>query len=482
MSAFTPNNDTPAFLAALFDSSADAVIGTDLDGVVLTLEPQCRTPLRLFQSQTSSDEQSQSSFPLTEPTSLRACSGASPRESASGPTTRCVAGKDGQLVEVSLTVGARIAIPSGRVIGASATAHDITLTETGGEGGRRVSEARWHAVFDSAVDGIIVIDAQGRVEEFNPGAERMFGYEASEVIGRNVSLLMPSPYHEEHDRYMAALSFTGVPRIIGIGREVTGLRKDGTTFRPTWPLAKWLIGEERRFSGILHDLTTRVRLEAQLREQAALASLGEMAAVIAHEVRNPLAGVRGAVEVVGARLPKESADGAIVQEIVARIDGLNGLMQDLLLFARPPRPKSAPVEIHKLVRLTADLLSRNPALAALHVEVRGSHPPILADPDLLRIVFENLIVNGAHAMNDAGTLQVEVRAVDGTCHISVIDSGPGIPAEMRDKIFLPFFTTKSRGSGLGLPTAKRLVEAHRGTISVSCPPDGGTTVTVQLPA
>ena len=98
-------------------------------------------------------------------------------------------------------------------------------------------------------------------------------------------------------------------------------------------------GADRRFSGILHDLTTRVRLEEQLREQAALARLGEMAAVIAHEVRNPLAGVRGAVQIVGARLPKESNDSAIIEEIVSRVDGLNGLMQDLLLFARPPRPK-----------------------------------------------------------------------------------------------------------------------------------------------
>ncbi len=479
MSAFTPNDDAAAFLGALFDSSADAVIGTDLDGVVLTWN---RSAERLY-GYSGPDITGRSVSILIPADRADELPGVIRRVAAGervGPYDTLRRRKDGELIEMSLTV-APVCDASGRVIGASATAHDITQQKQA-EAARRVSEARWHAVFDSAVDGIIVIDAQGRIEEFNPSAGRMFGYEASEVIGRNVSLLMPSPHREEHDSYIARYLSTDVPRIIGIGREVTGLRKDGTTFPAHLAVGEMKIGQERRFSGILHDLTTRVRLEAQLREQAALARLGEMAAVIAHEVRNPLAGVRGAVQVVGARLPKESSDTAIVQEIVARIDGLNGLMQDLLLFARPPRPKSAPVEIETLVRLTADLLSRNPALAGLHVEVRGSHPPILADADLLRIVFENLIVNGAHAMNDAGTLQVEVGAVDGTCQIAVIDRGPGIPAEMRDKIFLPFFTTKSRGSGLGLPTAKRLVEAHRGTISVSCPPGGGTTVTVQLPA
>jgi len=293
---------------------------------------------------------------------------------------------------------------------------------------------------------------------------------------------MPSPYHEEHDGYLARYHETGVHRIIGIGCEVTGQRKDGTTFPLHLSVGETSFAGERKFTGILHDLSARVAMEAQVREQAALARLGEMAAVLAHEVKNPLAGVRGAIEVIGSRLPADTRDAAVVKEIVSRIDSLNDLMKDLLLFARPPRPNPLPVEISLLVTSTAELLREDPALNAVQIDVEGSAPPMFADPGLLRIVFLNLMVNSAHAMRGEGHIKVSVQASGGGCCIAFEDSGPGIPVEIREKIFMPFFTTKSRGTGLGLPTAKRLIEAHRGTIDVRCPPGGGTTVTVQLPA
>jgi signal transduction histidine kinase len=242
------------------------------------------------------------------------------------------------------------------------------------------------------------------------------------------------------------------------------------------------IGGDQKFTGILHDLSARVRMEEQLREQAALARLGEMAAVIAHEVKNPLAGVRGAIEVIGNRLPQASRDTAVVKEIVARIDTLNELMKDLLLFARPPQPRPALVDVATLIATTADLLSGDPTLKGVRVEIDGSAPPLMADAELLKIVFVNLLVNGAQATQDRGPIRVSVRSVDSECHIAFSDRGPGIPPEIREKIFTPFFTTKSRGTGLGLPTSKRLIEAHSGSIDVECPPGGGTTVRVRLPA
>jgi signal transduction histidine kinase len=172
----------------------------------------------------------------------------------------------------------------------------------------------------------------------------------------------------------------------------------------------------------------------------------------------------------------------VVKEIVSRIDSLNELMKDLLLFARPPRPHPLLVDISSLAASTAELLTEDPSLNALRIDIEGAAPPVFADPGLLRIVFLNLMVNSAHAMRGQGHIKVLVEASDGVCRIAFEDSGPGIPPEIREKIFTPFFTTKSRGTGLGLPTAKRLVEAHRGTIDVRCPPGGGTTVTVQLPA
>jgi signal transduction histidine kinase len=240
-------------------------------------------------------------------------------------------------------------------------------------------------------------------------------------------------------------------------------------------------GGERKFTGILHDLSARVQMEEQLREQTALARLGEMAAVIAHEVKNPLAGVRGAIQVIGGRLPAGSTDATIVSDILARIDALNQLMKDLLLFARPPQPRRAPVEIVPLLASTADLLTRDPALGKVRVEIGGSASPISADADMLRIVFHNLLVNAAHAMRGEGCVGIAVTSIDAVCQITFTDSGPGIPAELHEKIFVPFFTTKSRGSGLGLPTAKRLVEAHEGQITIDSPPTGGTTVSVRLP-
>jgi PAS domain S-box-containing protein len=358
--------------------------------------------------------------------------------------------------------------------------HDLTeRVRLKGELGS--SEARWRAVIDSAVDAIIVIDAQGRVEAFNPAAERLFGYSSEEVLGRNVDKLMPSPYHEEHDTYLARYLVTGRAKIIGSGREVQGLRKDGTTFPLHLSVGQITMDGERKFTGILHDLSARVQMEGQLREQAALAKLGEMAAVIAHEVKNPLAGIRGAIQVFGSQMSDGGIKGQVLKEIVSRIDALDQMMKDLLLFARPPKPRRAPTDLVSLVTTTANLLSQDPALKDLDVEVEGTAPTLSADPDMLRIVFQNLLINSAHAMKGKGRIRITVDAIDSTCQIAFIDSGPGIPTEIRQKIFTPFFTTKSRGSGLGLPTAKRLIEAHNGQIVIDCPPAGGTSVVVRLP-
>jgi two-component system sensor kinase FixL len=349
------------------------------------------------------------------------------------------------------------------------------------KGALGASEARWRTIVDSAVDGIIMIDAHGRIEAFNHAALRLFGYSIDEVLGRNVDMLMPSPYREEHDTYLARYLATGRAKIIGIGREVQGRRKDGSTFPLHLSVGELTIGGERKFTGILHDLSSRVQLERELREKASLAKLGEMAAVIAHEIKNPLAGIRGAIQVFGGRMVQEGANTRILNEIVTRIDALDQMMKDLLLFARPPTPKAAPVDLVPLVRTTVKLLSTDPALRNVEIEVDGAAPPVPADPDMMRVVFQNLLINGAHAMQGKGRIRVAVESADSTCQIAFADAGPGIPPDLRDKIFTPFFTTKTRGSGLGLPTVKRLVEAHNGQIAIECPPTGGTTVVIRLP-
>jgi signal transduction histidine kinase len=238
---------------------------------------------------------------------------------------------------------------------------------------------------------------------------------------------------------------------------------------------------QRKFTGILHDLTARVQVEAQLREQAALVRLGEMAAVIAHEVKNPLAAVRGAIQVIGKRLAAGSREADVVGEIIARIDTLNLLVRDLLLFARPPQPRPLPIDLPTVLAATVSLFSQDGAHAGVRIAVTGAAPPILADAELLKIVFINLFINSAQAMKGQGDIVVHVAPDDGMCRVVVSDTGSGIPPEVRDKLFTPFVTTKSRGTGLGLSTVKRLVEAHRGEIVVESPPAGGTAVTIRLP-
>ena len=206
-----------------------------------------------------------------------------------------------------------------------------------------------------------------------------------------------------------------------------------------------------------------------------------MAAVIAHEVKNPLAGVRGAIQVFRDRLTAGGSDVAILDDVVGRIDALNSLMKDLLLFARPPQPRLAPVDVGPLVSMTAALVRHDPAVRNVEIEVTGSAPPIAADAELIKIVFQNLLVNAAQALQGRGRIGVTISAADGTCSIAFTDGGSGIRSELRDRIFTPFFTTKARGSGLGLATAKRLVEAHHGQIEVRFPPVGGSTFTVRLP-
>jgi two-component system sensor kinase FixL len=310
----------------------------------------------------------------------------------------------------------------------------------------------------------------------------MFGYTEAEVLGRNVCMLMPEPYRGRHDGYLTRHLATGERRIIGIGREVSGLRRDGTTFPVHISVGALQIDGRPHFTGILHDLSRRSALEDRLRETTTLARLGEMAAVLAHEVKNPLAAVRGAIQVIGQRLHAESADRAIVAEILTRLDALNALLNDLLLFARPPTPRFAPVPLRLILESVTTLLRKDPLVANLDIAIEGEAPPTPGDTDLLTIVFQNLLINAAQAMHGKGSVRLTVAATDGWHEVRVADTGPGVPDEMRQKLFRPFQTTKARGTGLGLTTALRITELHGGTIAIESPPVGGTTAIVRLPS
>jgi len=354
-------------------------------------------------------------------------------------------------------------------------------TNPGSGDAARINGARWRAVIDAAVDGIIVIDSRGRIEAFNAAAERMFGHSEAAVLGQNVKILMPEPDKSQHDGYLAHHLRTGERKIIGIGRAVTARRADGHNFPVHLSVGEFEIDGEMHFTGILHDLTRRADLEERLRETTALARLGEMAAVIAHEVRNPLAAVRGALQVIGSRLSTETNDAAIIKEVIARLDGLNDLIQDLLVFARPPAPKPIRTDLRALAESVAALLKGDPAFRELDVAIDGDVPPALVDANLMTIVLQNLLINAAQAQGQ-GTIRVALQPLGGAIRVEIADSGPGIPTEIRADLFRAFKTTKARGTGLGMATAKRLIESQGGGIAVECPPHGGTVILLTVPA
>lgn len=344
----------------------------------------------------------------------------------------------------------------------------------------RKSEERLRSIVESAVDGIIVIDDRGRIQAFNPSAERLFGYRTGEVLGRNVSMLMPSPDRERHDNYIANYLTTGEQKIIGIGREVLALRKDRTTFPVHLSVGEMITEGTRSFTGILHDLSDRVALEHRLSEQKSLAKLGEMAAVVAHEVKNPIAGIRGALQVITSRMPPETRDRVVLLDIITRLDALNRIVQDMLMFARPRALRKEPLALATLVKDTASMIERDPHMQSITITVSGS-AEITADRELLQVAFQNILMNAAQAMDGAGTIEATIDQSDDRCRIVIADRGPGMPADVMEKAFDAFFTTKHRGTGLGLPIAKRIIDAHGGTIDIAVPEQGGTTISIDLP-
>jgi signal transduction histidine kinase len=236
-----------------------------------------------------------------------------------------------------------------------------------------------------------------------------------------------------------------------------------------------------QYIAIRADITARKAAEEQLTQQAALARVGQLAAVVAHEVRNPLAGIKGAVQVLLSRRAADDPERGVMHDIVSRIDSLSALINDLMQFARPRQPRLAATDLRPLVDDALTTVRRDPALGDTRIDVEGNGVPALVDAEMIRATVLNLLLNAVQAMQGRGRLAVRVGMDEGMARIEVQDTGPGIPLELRGQVFEPFFTTKVHGGGLGLPIARRTAEMHGGSLTLSFPAEGGTLATLLLP-
>ena len=326
---------------------------------------------------------------------------------------------------------------------------------------------------------VATTDVQGRITDVNDKFCEISKYSREELLGQDHRIIN-SGYHSR--AFMRELW-----RTIASGRvwhgELRNRAKDGALYWVDTTIVPFLDerGKPYQYIAIRADITARKAAEEQLAQQAALARVGQLAAVVAHEVRNPLAGIKGAVQVLMSRRAAGDPELPVMGDIVARIDSLGDLINDLMVFARPRPPQPAVVELRPLIREAVDMLRRDPAGAALDVAVEGPAIILTADPDLVRATLLNLLLNAAQAMNGQGRITVSVTRRAETCVIRVSDTGPGIEPAIRDQVFEPFFTTKARGGGLGLPIARRTAELHGGAVTLECPREGGTTVTLTLP-
>jgi PAS domain S-box-containing protein len=361
-------------------------------------------------------------------------------------------------------------------------------------------EEMLRSVVDHVLDGIITIDSRGIIESFNPAAEKLFGHRASEAIGQNVKLLMPEPYHGQHDGYIQSYVSTGQAKIIGIGREVMGKRKDGSTFPMELAVSEFHVGERRFFTGIVRDITERKRLEQELRQRLqeladADRQKDDFLAMLAHELRNPLAPMSSALQLM--KTPGASAAMvAKAQDVMERqMQHLVRLVDDLLDVSRIVRGKielrREPVDI--VVAVAGAVETAQPAIDAQGHQLTVLLPerPVLVNADLIRLaqVIANLLTNAAKYTEKAGRITIAVDREGEAAVVRVRDTGLGIAPELLPRIFDPFtqgdrLLARSQGGlGIGLTLVKRLVEMHGGSVeATSAGPGKGSEFIVRLPA
>jgi PAS domain S-box-containing protein len=334
-----------------------------------------------------------------------------------------------------------------------------------------------------ALDAAAIVattDVTGRITYVNDKFVEISGYSRQELLGQD-HRIVNSGYHPKE-------FIRDLWRTIASGRvwhgELRNRAKDGRFYWVDTTIVPFLDerGKPYQYIAIRADITARKAAEAKLAHQATLARVGQLAAVVAHEVRNPLAGIKGAIQILMSRRQAGDTELPVLRDIVARIDALSELINDLMIYARPRPPRPAVVRLHSIIADAITIARRDPAAQNIDIAVEGNDVTVDADPELIRAMLLNLLLNAAQAMaGRSGGVVVRTARRGDAAIIDVCDNGPGIPDDIRPQIFEPFFTTKARGGGLGLPIARRTAELHGGSLAVDCPAGGGTVITIQLP-
>ena len=326
---------------------------------------------------------------------------------------------------------------------------------------------------------VAITDVTGRITYVNDKFVEISGYSRAELIGQDHRIIN-SAFHPQE--FMQNLW-----RTIANGRvwhgEIRNKAKDGHLYWVDTTIVPFLDarGKPYQYIAIRADITERKLAAEQLLQQAALARVGQMAAVVAHEVRNPLAGIKGAMQILMSRRGPEDRELPVMGDIVGRIDALSDLINDLMMFARPRAPRLAPVALRPLLQDAVAMVRRDPTAESVEITVSGDEVSATADTEMIRATVLNLLLNSAQAMAGRGRIHIALLHQHDSIAIQIRDTGPGIPDELRAQVFEPFFTTKARGGGLGLPIARRTAELHGGALTLEPGESGGTVATLTLP-
>ena len=367
--------------------------------------------------------------------------------------------------------------------------------------GQRDSIARavhLSSILETIPDAMIVIDTRGAIQSFSRAAERLFGYTDAEVIGKNVKMLMPSPYREEHDGYLGRYLATGEKRIIGIGRIVVGERKDGSTFPMELSVGEARSSDRRFFTGFVRDLSERQEADARLQELQSelvhvsrLTAMGEMASTLAHELNQPLSAIANYMK-GSRRILEESNDDRSMLLREAMDKAAEQAMRAGQIIRRL-RDFVARGETDRQLESVPKLIEEASALALVGAKELGiwsrfefdrRAESVLVDKVQIQQVLLNLIRNSIDAMSASNRRELLISsslAPEDMIKIEVSDTGAGLSPEVAAQLFQPFFTTKPQGMGVGLSICKTIVESHGGQIGCRPNPNGGAIFHFTLP-